>query len=220
MDLYLAAPADPHFQRRLKEVSGQWTVADWSPDETRVVAEEYISNNESYIYIIDISTGQTTSITPRRADPKAEPVFAGVAKWSKDGKAIYYLTDRGSEFRRLARHDLVTGADAVLSGSIPWDIEDYDLSDDGTLIAAVANEDGSDVLHVIRAATGVEFSGASGLPAGQISGLKFRRGSHELGFTRSSAQESADAYSFSLGEGVDAPSAPHRSLSSPALDRE
>ena len=33
MDLYLAAPADPHFQRRLKEVSGQWTVADWSPDE-------------------------------------------------------------------------------------------------------------------------------------------------------------------------------------------
>jgi len=212
MDLYLAAPADPHFQRLLKEVSGQWTVADWSPDETRVVAEEYISSNESYIYLIDVSTSQTTSITPRRADAKAEPVFAGVAKWSKDGKAIYYITDRASEFRRLTRHDLVTGVDTVLSGSIPWDIEDYDLSDDGTLIAAVANEDGRDVLHVIQAATGSERAERD-LAAGQLSGLKFRKGSHELGFTRSSAQESADAYSFDLDAALEPASAPGMGLS-------
>ena len=32
-------------------------------------------------------------------------------RWSKDGKSIYYITDKGSEFRRLVRHDLVTGAD-------------------------------------------------------------------------------------------------------------
>ena len=94
----------------------------------------------------------------RRGGPtrRPSPCSPGAAKWSKDGKAIYYITDRGSEFRRLARHDLVTGADAVLSGSIPWDIEEFDQSDDGTLIAAVANEDGSDVLHAIVAATGVE----------------------------------------------------------------
>ena len=54
-----------------------------------------------------------TTITPRRADPKAEPVAASDARWSKDGKSIYYITDKGSEFRRLARHDLVTGADEV-----------------------------------------------------------------------------------------------------------
>ena len=66
MDIYLAAPADSHFLRRLKEVSGQWTVADWSPDGAKVVAEEYISINEAYLHIIDIVTGQTTTITPRR----------------------------------------------------------------------------------------------------------------------------------------------------------
>ena len=53
---------------------GQWTVADWSPDETRVAAVEYISINESYIHIIEVATGKTETITPRRADPKAEPV--------------------------------------------------------------------------------------------------------------------------------------------------
>ena len=97
------SPLDPHFVRRLKEVSGQWTVSDWSPDETRIVAVEYISINESYIHIIDVATGKTETITPRPSDPKAERVFAGEAKWSKDGKSIYYITDRGDEFRRLVR---------------------------------------------------------------------------------------------------------------------
>ena len=45
MDLYVASPIDPHFQRRLKEVSGQWSITDWSPDESRVVAVEYLSNH-------------------------------------------------------------------------------------------------------------------------------------------------------------------------------
>ncbi|QEH38430.1 Prolyl endopeptidase precursor [Aquisphaera giovannonii] len=197
MDLYLASPADPHFRRLLKEVSGDWTVTDWSPDETKVVAEESISINESYIYIIDIETGKTTPITPRRADPKAEPVAAGDAMWSKDGKSIYYLTDRDSEHRRLVRRDLVAGGESVVTAGIPWDVESYDLSDDGTLIAAVANEDGVDALHVLNAATSERLPGRAIAP-GQISGLAFRKGSHELGFTLSSAQGAPDVYSLDL----------------------
>ncbi len=73
MDLYLAAPIDAHFQRRLKEVTGDWRVADWSPDETRVLAEEYISINEAYIHVIDIGRGQTTTVTPPDPTPKPSP---------------------------------------------------------------------------------------------------------------------------------------------------
>src|SRR5262245_17131590 len=76
MDIYVCSPADPHFQRRLKEVIGQWTVSDWSPDESRVFAEEFISASESCIHIIDIATGRTTTITPHPTDPRAEPVAA------------------------------------------------------------------------------------------------------------------------------------------------
>ncbi len=61
MDLYVAAPADPHFVRRFKEVSGNWTVSDWSPDGTKVVAVESLSINESYIHIVEIATGKTES---------------------------------------------------------------------------------------------------------------------------------------------------------------
>ncbi len=97
------------FSSRLKEVSGEWTVSDWSPDGTKVLAEEYISINEAYLYIIDIATGQTTTITPRRTDPNAEPVFAGQARWSKDGKSIYYISDEKSEFRRLVKYNVASG---------------------------------------------------------------------------------------------------------------
>ena len=147
-------PTSSAGSRRLR-ASG--AVADWSPDESMVVVEEYLSSNEAYIHIIHVATGQTETITPRRADTNAEPVFSGEPKWSQDGKSIYYITDKGSEFRRLVRHDLVTGSDTVITTSIPWDLESYDLSDDGQIIALVANENGVDVLHGFNAATGREF---------------------------------------------------------------
>jgi dipeptidyl aminopeptidase/acylaminoacyl peptidase len=197
MDLYIASPVDPHFQRRLKEVSGQWTITDWSPDETKVAALEYLSNVESYVHVIEIATGQTTTITPRRADSKAEPVAASDPKWSKDGKSIYYITDKGSDFRRLVRHDMGSGAEKVLTTSIASDIEEYDLSDDGQIIAVIANHEDIDDLRVFQAATGMETL-IRPLPRGRMSGLKFRPGSHEAGFAHSSAQEASDAYSLTL----------------------
>lgn len=63
MDLYVAAPTDLHFVRRFKEVAGNWAVSDWSPDETKVVAVESISINESYLHIIEVATGKTETLT-------------------------------------------------------------------------------------------------------------------------------------------------------------
>jgi dipeptidyl aminopeptidase/acylaminoacyl peptidase len=226
MDLYVAAPADPNFQRRFKEVSGQWTVSDWSPDGSRVVALEYLSINESYLHIIDVATGKVTPLTPRPAAAGAEPVAAVSPRWSPDGKAIYYLSDRESEFRRLIRRDLETGKEAVLTEGISWDVEGFELSDDGVWIVAVVNQEGVDVLRVLqghrvpadsavglpRALVGVLSatepvdSGQlppplAGLEPGQIAGLKFRRGSHEVGFTHSSARTTGDVYTLNLDNG-------------------
>ncbi|MDR3622490.1 MAG: prolyl oligopeptidase family serine peptidase [Paludisphaera borealis] len=197
MDLHLAAPADSHFHRILKEVAGQWSVADWSPDGRSLIAEEYLSIAESYLHVIDVSTGQVRPITPRRTDLKEPPVAAGDARWSKDGRSIYYTSDKASEFRRLARYDLATAAETWLTADVPWDVEGYDLSDDGTLIVVVVNEDGLSNLRVYFAATGQQRS-VHKLRAGQLSGVEFRADSHEIGFTLSSAQASSDVFSMDL----------------------
>jgi len=201
MDIYIGAPSDPHFVRLLKEVSGEWTVADWSPDETKVAAVESISINESYIHIIDVATGKAETLTPRRNDPKAEPVSSTAPKWSKDDSAIYYLTDKGSEFRHLVYHHLVSNTVTPISEHISWDVDEFDLSDDGTMIAFVVNERGLSKIWFAR--TGQGPFGPLPLdkvPQGIVSKLAFSPGSHWIGFTLSTADASADAYSLDLDE--------------------
>jgi dipeptidyl aminopeptidase/acylaminoacyl peptidase len=202
MDLYVADPARPGAARLFKEVTGSWSVADWSPDDRRVAAVEYISINESYIYLIEVATGATDTLTPRRArGAEAEPTVAyGNVRWAKDGRSLYMTTDLSSEFKQLARYDLATRQTTPLTAGIPWDVEEFDLSDDGARLALVTNEDGIARVHVLDTATGKELP-APALPPGEIGHLTFRDGTHELGFTLSAARSPADAYSFDLESG-------------------
>ena len=197
MDLYAGDPSDSKSARRFKEVSGEWTVADWSPDERRIVAVESISINESYVHLVDVATGSSEPLTPRR---EGAPVAYGEVRWSKDGKALFWTTDLDSEFQRLVRFEPATKVSRVLTPDLPWDVDGFDLADDGRTIALVANEDGVSKLHVLDAETGRERP-APAVPAGVISHLIFRPGSLEVGFTLSSARSPSDAYSCDLASG-------------------
>jgi dipeptidyl aminopeptidase/acylaminoacyl peptidase len=196
MDIYILDRSSGAPARRLKEVSGDWEVADWSPDDRNVAAVERISINESHVFLIDVGTGQTEPVTPPGAVAYEDVQF------SKDGRSLYWTTDAGSEFRRLAKFDLSSKASTVLSGETPWDVEAFDLSDDGTVIVYSANEDGYSRLHALDTATGRERTPAPAVPSGVISSPKFRKGSHEFAFTLTSAREIGNVYSYDLDSGV------------------
>ncbi len=195
MDLYVVDPDKPDSRRLVKEVSGSWFVADWSLDESRLAAIEYVSINESFVHLVDVKTGATESLTPR----SRRPVAFGQVRWSKDGDRLFWTTDRDAEFLRLAAFDLKAKQEAVLTPDLGWDVEEFDLSDDGQWLAYLANEDGISRLHVIDLKTGDEKP-APNLPAGVMRGLAFRPGSHEIGFTLSSAKSPSDAYSFNMND--------------------
>ena len=195
MDVYVADPATPGSERRIAQVQGSWSPLDWSPDNRRLLLSEYISANESYIHWVDVAGGEVHAITPRNAR-KADPTVAYQGgQWSTDGKSVYALSDRGSEFLRLVRLDAATNAPTVLSGAVPWDVEEFRLSDDGRLLAFFTNEDGISKLHLIDATTGAGLP-APDLPAGVASSLLFRPGSHELAFEVSWARSPSDVYSY------------------------
>ncbi len=197
MDLYVGAPVDPHFSRRFKEVTGQWAVADWSPDETRVAAVESISIHESYIHLIDIATAKTETLTPRPAGPKTESVSASDPKWSKEGTAIYYVTDQATEFRRLVTRNLASGRIESLTKGASIDVEGFDLSDDGLRIAWVTNEGGSSGVWYKINMPGFDVPiKLNRLPLGVVSGLTFRSGSHQVAFTLAAPRGSTDVYSY------------------------
>ncbi len=199
MDLYVVDPSGSGQARRIKDVQGDWSVSDWSPDDKAVAAVESLSINESYVHVIDVATGEARSPTPRAA-PGGPTVAYGDVRFARDGKALYWTTDLGSEFRRLARHDLAAETSTTLTAHIPWDVEGFDLSDDGTTIVLVANEDGVSRLHVLDVASGRERP-APPLPSGQVTGLEFRRGTLEFGFGLTSARSPLDVYSCDLASG-------------------
>jgi dipeptidyl aminopeptidase/acylaminoacyl peptidase len=197
-DLYVMSPADPRTDRRLAEVEGGgWGVLDWSPDDKTVVVGEFLSVNESHLWLFDVATGERKRLTPKR---EGEPAGYFGARFAPDGKSVYTVTDKDSEWRRLARLDVATGTHRYLTSHVSWDVQTFDLSPDGKTIAFETNEDGASVLRLLDTATGRETGGPK-LPRGVLSGLEWHPDGTVLGFTLSSARSPADAYSFTPASG-------------------
>lgn len=198
VDLYVINPADPKTDKVLAQLEGGgWGAADWSPDDRQIILFEFISANESYIWLVNAATGEKTLLTPKGG---AEKVAYGGGQFSKDGKGIYVTTDRDSEFQRLAYIDLATKQHKFLTDHIKWDVDEFDLSPDGKTIAFVTNEDGIARLYLLDTATGKEKPVAN-LPIGQIFGIDWHENGTDLGFTLVSARSTSDVYSLDVKTG-------------------
>jgi len=196
VDIYVVDPSDPKTDRRVVELAGGgWGVDDWSPDDRQLLVEEGISVNESYLWLVDLATGQKTLLTPKGG----EPVAWGGAQFAKDGRGLYVTTDRGSEFQRLGYMDLATKAVTLLTPDTA-DVDAFDLSPDGKTIVYVSNEKGASVLRLFDTAARAEKPGPK-LPYGLIGGVEWHPDGSAVGFTMTSARSSADAYSFDLATG-------------------
>ena len=196
-DLYLMDPADPKTDRLLLQVEGGgWQVADWSTDDSKLVLVEYISINESYLWLLDVKTGKKELLTPKTG----EKISYSDASFAHDGKSLFVMADKDSEFQRLGRVDLATKKFTPLTANIPWDIEEMAVSPDGRTIAFLANEDGIGILHLMNAAAGKEIS-APKIPAGVASNLKWHENSRDLGFNLNAARSAMDVYSADIKTG-------------------
>jgi dipeptidyl aminopeptidase/acylaminoacyl peptidase len=198
VDFYTMDPAEPQTDKLLTEnKGGGWGVADWSPDDKQLLATEYVSINESYIWLVDVATGKKTLVTPKQSTEKI--AYRPIA-FSADGRGIYVSTDHDSEFLRLVYLDLESKKETVLSGDIPWDVEGGDLSKDGKLLAFVTNENGISKLHVLDVEKKQELA-VPDLPAAVIGGLEWHDNNRDLGFVMTSARSPADVYSLDITTG-------------------
>lgn len=198
VDLYVTNPHDPKTDHMLSQLQGGgWEPLDWSPDETKILAKEEISANESYLWIFDSSSGDKTLLTPKGGDNK---IAYGGGQFSKDGKGVYVTTDKDSEFQRLAYIDLASKQHTYLTTSIPWDIDEFTLSDNERTIAFVSNEDGFGVLHLLDVRSGKERQ-IPALPKGTIYGVIWNKNNRDLGFNITTARSTSDVYSLDVASG-------------------
>lgn len=193
VDLYVMDPSAPHSNRMLAQLQGGgWSALDWSPDDRKILAVEEISINESYLWLFDVATGEKTPVTLKDG---REKISYSNGYFSKDGKGIYVITDKDSEFRRLAFVDLATRQHKTLTDHIKWDVDEFEPSPDGKMLAIVTNEDGVLVLHLLDAITGKEKP-LTRFPTGYVTGIHWHKNARDLGFNLDSARSPTDVYSL------------------------
>jgi dipeptidyl aminopeptidase/acylaminoacyl peptidase len=196
-DIYVMDPANPATDRCVRELKGGgWRVSDWSPDETRLLLQEYLSINHARLHLLDLKTGALTLLTPDTQPPTAYDN----GRFARDGQSLFYTSDKDSEFHRLVRRDLRTGAERVLTPDLKWDVTEFDLSPDGKTIAYITNEDGVGKLKLMDARTGRPRRSPQ-LPLGIPGGVAWHENGRELAFNFTSARSPADVYSFTPASG-------------------
>lgn len=197
-DVWIMDPLDPKSDRMLLQLQGGgWQPAAWSFDDKQILLIEGISANETYLWLVDVATGQKKLLTPKGG---AEKISYRDGAFAKDGRGVYVLTDKDSEFHRLAYVDLPSMQHTYLTTEIPWDIDNLEITEDGRLLAFVSNENGASVLHVMDTATR-KLKPAPQLPLGVIGGLRWHRNGRDLGFSMASARTPSDIYSLDAQSG-------------------
>jgi len=196
-DIYIMDPLNPSAGQRLLEVQGGgWGAVDWSVDDRQLLVGEYLSVNQSRLYLVDVATARRSLLIPEGRDT----VAYGNALFSRDGRGVYITTDAGSEFLRLAYLDLATRRLTPLTASINWDIDDIDLSADGRTLAFVANEAGVSRLYLLDTRTR-RARPVSGVPIGTIGAIRWHDRLPLLAFSVTSARSPSDVYSLDARTG-------------------
>lgn len=186
-DIYVMDPRDPAATRLVAQVDGGgWGVSDFSPDKSWALVGKYVSVQKVDPFRLDLATGAMTPI----GDHKQAIAFGGGA-FAPDG-TIWGTSDEGSDFQRLGTLDPKTGKFTPRGPAEKWDVDTFDIADDGSFIAYVVNEAGMSKLRVMDVASGTVRTVE--LPAGIIGGIDIAPWG-DIGFSFTSARAAADAYS-------------------------
>jgi len=169
--------------------SAAWIPLDWSPDDRKLLVLKYVSISEGYLYVVDLGSGQK-----REVEPSPNKVGVVGAKFSRDGQGVYLISDRDGEFAQLRYVNLFTGESSVISGRLPWGIEELAISRDGHYLAYLGNEAGISKLNVLDLRAHQDLALPKLPAAGVIDSLSFDATGNRLAFSFAAANKPRDAY--------------------------
>ena len=193
-DIYYMDPNNPKSEKLILQVKGGgWGIQDISPDNKKLVLGEYISINESYIWLLDIETGKLTEVTDRNS----KGISQSNATFSNISNEIWFVTDKDNEFQRLAAMKKKTKKTTYYTSDIPWNVESFNLSEDKKSIVFITNEGGLNKMYLMNTGTKA-YKEIKNLPIGLISGARFTKDNQTIFFNQSTAQSASDVYQLNI----------------------
>ena len=198
-DVYLADVASPSTASRVTEEAGTWLPVEFSPDGERLLVTQMRAIDDSDLWVVDLKTRSRTRVTP---DPAVKgKASVRQAAFSGDGRGVYLVTDRGTDFGQLFRVDLAH-PDAPwtkLTADLPWDVEALAVAADGTVAYAV-NEDGYSKLYLQKPGAAKRMPIA--VPPGVVGAMRFpNRTSDVLTFAIDTPTSPSDVWQVALKSG-------------------
>jgi len=186
-DLYVMDPRDRASDRLVAQLKGGgWNIADFARDGKQALVIEYLSITKSNLWLLDVASGALRPIGDH-----ARAIAYGGAQFAPDG-TLWVTSDEGSDFQRLGTLDMKTGSFTPRTPGNTWDVEGFDIADDGGFVAYAVNEAGRSVLRLLDLPAGTTRTIPT--PAGTIGGIEVAPWG-EIGLTFTSAKSPADAFS-------------------------
>ncbi|ROI10031.1 S9 family peptidase [Chryseobacterium sp. H3056] len=193
-DIYYMNPLKPETAQLVLDVKGGgWGINDISNDGKRLLIGEYVSANESHLYLFNTETGKLEPITDRNE----KQIVQGTANFGKNTDEFWYVTDRDNEFNRLATFNLKTKKISYYTSDIPGEVSDYTISKDKSKIVFQTNESGVNKMYLMDTVT-KKYSEIKDLPIGLINNFDFTDDGKSLFFSQSTFDSSADIYRLDL----------------------
>jgi dipeptidyl aminopeptidase/acylaminoacyl peptidase len=195
--IMVADPSNPASRRVAWQGTGSVGPSDISADGRRILVTRGLSNRESRLILLDLDSGEAREL----GFSVEEPARWQDARFARDGRSIIAITNRGSDTRRLVEVDLATGRITPLTPDLRWDVETFDLSHDGRVLAYAVNEEGFSRVVVQDFLTRRALPQPD-LPRGVLTALKFSPDGRSLAIGLTTATSAGDVWSHDVASGA------------------
>ncbi len=175
-----------------------WIPADFTQDGRQLLIQQYVSVTDSRVHLLDRETGEQRLLVGSAEHPSRNLVeFAN--SFDADGQGIFLITDRASDFAQLAYLKLEDLSVEIITGDIPWDVEQFALSQDRTRGAFTINAGGISRLYLFDPANKT-YAPVESIPQGIFNSIAFNPDNSQLAMTISSPTSPSDVYVLALDE--------------------
>jgi dipeptidyl aminopeptidase/acylaminoacyl peptidase len=191
-DIYLCNADSAFTVSLVQEVEGMYSVLDWSPDDSRLLVQRYLSSTISQLYIIDIPT---KAMRPLKNSPGKASIEEAV--WDNDGRGVFYTSDETADTRTLCYFNSADQKETIITGNIHWEIRYLSISRDRSYLLFTTNEHGYLGVYILDTKT-LKYRKLDFLPKGIIGSFHFHPYKNILGCVIRDADLPGDVFTVDL----------------------
>ncbi|QGZ95483.1 S9 family peptidase [Terricaulis silvestris] len=186
------------YERRLVYENPGMEISDLSPNGRWLALVRPRTSADSDIFLVNLHTRDMRE--PRLITEHTGNISYNTHAFTPDTSALLYSTDEHGEFTQAWRYDLATGAkNAVIETE--WDVMFITYSPTGRYQVSAVNADGSTEVSIVDTRSNNPIR-LTGVPAGDLGGVRFNRDETRIAFTVAADTSPADVFSAPLNTGV------------------